>query len=225
MQAQPPTQLPDFEEIWQATLQWQPDSTQKVLFERLYEGILQGNQHLNLTRITDPVAFWEKHLWDSLSGIAPWLNTEESKTVVDIGTGAGFPGLPVAIARPQDYVTLLDSTRKKIAFLDHLVAELGLTQVTPLAVRAEALNPQDWSLDVALVRAVSTAANCTAYTLPLLKPGGVAVLYRGRWSAAEAQEVSRTALQYGGTLESVVQLSLPLTQGIRHCVYVRKQDG
>lgn len=224
MQTQSSSLLPNFEQIWHDTLQWQPDATQQNLFERLYAEILQGNQHLNLTRITEPEAFWEKHLWDSLIGIAPWLDAQESKTVIDIGTGAGFPGLPVAIARRQDRVILLDSTRKKTAFLDDLIAELGLNQVSTLTARAEKLKPQKWSADVALVRAVSTAANCAAYTLPLLKPGGVAVLYRGRWQEAEAAEVAQTALQYGGVVESVVPLTLPLTQGVRHCVYLRKQD-
>lgn len=218
------TTLPSFETLWQETLQWQPNSTQQALFERLYEGILRGNQQLNLTRITDPEAFWEKHLWDSLAGIAPWLKEDDAKTVIDIGTGAGFPGLPVAIAKSGDRVTLLDSTRKKIAFLDTLIAELGLTNVSTLTARAEALMSHRKQFDVALIRAVGTAASCAAYTLPLLKPGGVAVLYRGRWSEDEAAEVTQTALQYGGVIESVVRLTLPLTQGMRHCVYLRQQD-
>ncbi|MFP4008712.1 MAG: 16S rRNA (guanine(527)-N(7))-methyltransferase RsmG, partial [Spirulinaceae cyanobacterium] len=186
--------------------------------------ILRGNEQLNLTRITDPEAFWEKHLWDSLAGIAPWLTQDGAKTVIDIGTGAGFPGLSVAIARPRDRVTLLDSTRKKTAFLDTLIPELGLTQVTTRTARAEALTSQRKQFDVALIRAVSQAETCAAYTLPLLKPGGIAVLYRGRWSDDEAASVTQTALQYGGVIESVVPLTLPLSQGIRHCVYLRRQD-
>lgn len=216
--------LPSFEALWQETLQWQPDSKQQGLFEQLYAAILRGNEQLNLTRITDPEAFWEKHLWDSLAGIAPWLTQDDSKTVIDIGTGAGFPGLPIAIARPRDRVTLLDSTRKKIAFLDTLIPELGLTQVTTRTARAEALTSQRKQFDVALIRAVSQAETCAAYTLPLLKPGGIAVLYRGRWSDDEATAVTKTALQYGGVIESVVRLTLPLSQGIRHCVYLRRQD-
>ncbi|MFP4296461.1 MAG: 16S rRNA (guanine(527)-N(7))-methyltransferase RsmG [Spirulinaceae cyanobacterium] len=218
------TALPSFEALWQETLQWQPDSKQQGLFEQLYAAILRGNEQLNLTRITDPEAFWEKHLWDSLAGIAPWLTQDGAKTVIDIGTGAGFPGLPVAIARPRDRVTLLDSTRKKTAFLDTLIPELGLTQVTTRTARAEALTSQRKQFDVALIRAVSQAETCAAYTLPLLKPGGIAVLYRGRWSDDEAASVTQTALQYGGVIESVVPLTLPLSQGIRHCVYLRRQD-
>ncbi len=224
MHTSPQTALPSLEALWQETLQWQPNSRQQALFEQLYEGILRGNQQLNLTRITDPEAFWEKHLWDSLAGIAPWLTQDDSKTVIDIGTGAGFPGLPVAIARPRDRVTLLDSTHKKIAFLDTLIAELGLTNVTTLTARAEALKPQPAQFDLALIRAVGKAQTCAAYTLPLLKPGGIAVLYRGRWSDDEAAAVTQTALQYGGVTESVVQLTLPQSQGIRHCVYLRRQD-
>ena len=122
--------LPEMIDMWQHTLNWQPTIEQQRLFQQLYEAILQGNQQLNLTRITEPSEFWEKHLWDSLRGV--WLQESElrnqdsdsknetqpqSLKLIDIGTGAGFPGLPVAIAFPHHVVTLLDSTRKKVTFL------------------------------------------------------------------------------------------------------------
>jgi 16S rRNA (guanine527-N7)-methyltransferase len=223
METQQSANLPQLDSLWQDTLQWQPNDQQQALFERLYRGIVEGNRQFNLTRITAPQDFWEKHLWDSLAGIAPWLQEAEAKTIVDIGTGAGFPGLPVAIARPGDRVTLLDSTRKKIAFLDRLIAELDVTNVTTLATRAETLASRFPAVDVALIRAVGTASRCTAYVLPLLKSGGTAVLYRGQWSETEAAEVSATALQYGGVIESVKPLTLPLSHGMRHCVYLCKQ--
>ena len=120
--------LPQMNELWQKTLNWQPDESQQQQFQRLYELIVEGNRSLNLTRITEPKEFWEKHLWDSLRGIVrllpannsagenPKLPAESVQKVIDIGTGAGFPGLPIAIALPQLSVTLLDSTRKKLFF-------------------------------------------------------------------------------------------------------------
>ena len=120
--------LPQMNELWQKTLNWQPDESQQQQFQRLYELIVEGNRSLNLTRITEPIEFWEKHLWDSLRGIVrllpannsagenPKLPAESVQKVIDIGTGAGFPGLPIAIALPQLSVTLLDSTRKKLFF-------------------------------------------------------------------------------------------------------------
>ena len=112
--------LPKLEEVWQPTLQWQPDFEQQQQFQQLYEEILAGNRQLNLTRITAPEEFWEKHLWDSLAAMK-WLGkiveiekTKSPQQVIDIGTGAGFPGIPVAIAFPLSQVTLLDATRKKL---------------------------------------------------------------------------------------------------------------
>ncbi|MHC5829813.1 MAG: 16S rRNA (guanine(527)-N(7))-methyltransferase RsmG, partial [Nostoc sp.] len=108
---------------------------------RLYELILEGNRQLNLTRITNPQEFWEKHLWDSLRGIAPQgefiPSLQEAASVIDIGTGAGFPGVPVTIIAPNCKITLMDSTRKKITFIDNILTELALTNAKTLVGRAE----------------------------------------------------------------------------------------
>jgi len=112
--------LPEMAEIWQQTLNWQPSDHQQGQFQRLYHLILEGNRQLNLTRITDPQEFWEKHLWDSLRGIAPKgefiSSLQQGVSVIDIGTGAGFPGIPVTIIAPNCTITLMDSTRKKNYF-------------------------------------------------------------------------------------------------------------
>ena len=120
-----PATLPTHLDLWQSSLRWQPNDQQQTLFQQLYEQILEGNKQLNLTRITAPDDFWEKHLWDSLSGISPWLSEPEEEEcqeddetsnntgksegseieeaseplrIIDIGTGCGFPGVPAAIA-------------------------------------------------------------------------------------------------------------------------------
>jgi 16S rRNA (guanine527-N7)-methyltransferase len=113
--------LPRRSDLWQSSLGWQPSDPQWALLEQLYQGILDGNRQINLTRLTQPDDFWEKHLWDSFSGLWPWLVPDAARDwtvppvdrVIDIGTGAGFPGFPAAIAQPQWQVTLLDSTQKK----------------------------------------------------------------------------------------------------------------
>ncbi|QKQ77660.1 16S rRNA (guanine(527)-N(7))-methyltransferase RsmG [Nostoc sp. TCL240-02] len=220
--------LPEMAEIWQQTLNWQPTVQQQEQFQRLYELILEGNRQLNLTRITDPQEFWEKHLWDSLRGILPLLSGNlppASPTIIDIGTGAGFPGVPVAMTVTNCTITLLDSTQKKITFLDNLLSELALTNAKTLVGRAEEIgqHPQHRkAYDIALIRAVGAVSVCAEYTLPLLKQGGLAIIYRGNWTKDETTALQNAVKLLGGVIESIEQFTTPLSHSIRHCVYLRK---
>jgi 16S rRNA (guanine527-N7)-methyltransferase len=227
--------LPRRSDLWQSSLGWQPSDPQWALLEQLYQGILDGNRQINLTRLTQPDDFWEKHLWDSFSGLWPWLVPDAARDwtvppvdrVIDIGTGAGFPGFPAAIAQPQWQVTLLDSTQKKVRFLAELATELGLEQVQAIADRAEFLGHQPAhreQYDLALLRAVGGATTCAEYGLPLVKVGGVAVLYRGQWTADEAKALRRAAGQLGASILAIQAWGTPLTQGQRHCIYLRKDQ-
>lgn len=218
--------LPEMRELWLQTLNWQPSLHQQAQFQQLFELILAGNQQLNLTRITQPEEFWEKHLWDSLRGVKLLLaDTSQPLKVLDIGTGAGFPGVPVAIAFPHSRVTLLDSIHKKVKFLEALVTQMGLTQVNPLVGRAEGLNqvaPHRQEYDLVLIRAVKDAATCVSYSLPFLKSGGLAVLYRGHWTSEEAVLLEQQLKGMKATWESTEEFTTPLSQGVRHCLYLRK---
>ena len=229
--------LPQMNELWQKTLNWQPDESQQQQFQRLYELIVEGNRSLNLTRITEPVEFWEKHLWDSLRGIArllpPHHNSAENADLpadrplkaIDIGTGGGFPGLPIAIALPHLSVTLLDSTRKKIDFLETVLPSLTIENAATLLGRSDEVWRQPHhkeAYDIALLRAVGAASLCAKYALPFLKNGGLAVLYRGNWTVEEEAELQSAIERLGGTLESVESFTTPTSQGARHCVYLRK---
>lgn len=222
--------MPD---IWQQTLNWEPTTQQQAQFQRLYELILEGNQKLNLTRITDPQEFWEKHLWDSLRGITPLLRDggvgevggDISPTLIDIGTGAGFPGIPIAITVPNCTITLLDSTRKKIAFLEQMVSALELTNIKFFTGRAEEIGQQSrhrQQYDLALIRAVGTTSVCAEYSLPLLKQGGLAIIYRGNWTEDETTALENVVPQLGGVIESIEKFTTPLSNSIRHCLYLRK---
>ena len=229
--------LPEMIDMWQHTLNWQPTIEQQRLFQQLYEAILQGNQQLNLTRITEPSEFWEKHLWDSLRGV--WLQESEMRNqeseskneiqpqalkLIDIGTGAGFPGLPIAIAFPHHVVTLLDSTRKKVTFLESLITQLALENITTTIGRAETISHQPQhrqTYDIALLRAVAPAPICAEYALPFLKTGGLAILYRGHWTDEETEALKPRLEQLGGVIEAIESFTTPITQSVRNCICLR----
>ncbi|MEH2452285.1 16S rRNA (guanine(527)-N(7))-methyltransferase RsmG [Nostoc sp.] len=221
--------LPEMAEIWQQTLNWEPTTQQQAQFQRLYELILEGNRQLNLTRITDPQEFWEKHLWDSLRGIAPQgqfiPSLQKGAFVIDIGTGAGFPGIPVIITAPNCQITLMDSTQKKITFIEKILTELALTNTKTLVGRSEEIGQQPQhrqAYDIALIRAVGTASVCAEYALPLLKQSGLAVIYRGNWTEEETTVLQNAVNQLGGVIELIEKFTTPLSDSIRHCLYVRK---
>lgn len=204
-----------FPEICQATLNWQPSSSEINQLEALYDRVLAGNKVQNLTRITDPIDFWEKHLWDAWRGIKP-LWHQANLRVIDIGTGAGFPGLPCGIVKKSWQFTLLDGTLKKIRFVNSVIEALGLTNVTGIHGRAEELANEKFyknQFDLVLIRAVGNVADCLKYSLPLTRSGGTIVLYRGQWSEEEAQFLA-------GMKWHVDHFVTPISQGQRNCIYI-----
>ncbi|MEO0949560.1 MAG: 16S rRNA (guanine(527)-N(7))-methyltransferase RsmG [Cyanobacteria bacterium J06641_5] len=225
----PTPELPLHADLWRETCSWEPTTPQQAAFVQLYAGILAGNRQLNLTRIVEPAEFWEKHLWDSLRGLAPLqlLNTSQQQDLnaIDIGTGAGFPGLPLAIVNPKLEIVLLDATRKKIAFLEELAAALGCDRVAAVAARAEEAGRDPIhreAYDFAFLRAVGPASVCAEYALPLLGVGGTAVLYRGQWSAADTDALLPALALLGGELAEIAAYTTPLGNGSRHCLYIKK---
>jgi 16S rRNA (guanine527-N7)-methyltransferase len=219
--------LPDDQPLWDKTLGWHPNAQQQQSFQRLYHALLGANQQVNLTRITTPEDFWEKHLWDSLQGVAPWLgeNSLDPLQVVDIGTGGGFPGLPLAIVFPHWQLTLIDSTAKKMAAIATMLDALALPNVSLLTARAEQVAHRPAhreAYDLAVIRAVGSANTCAEYVLPLLKPGGRGVLYRGQWTAEEAASLQTVIPPLGGQWLGERSQTTPLSQGIRHNIDLLK---
>ncbi|MBD2267305.1 16S rRNA (guanine(527)-N(7))-methyltransferase RsmG [Anabaena sp. FACHB-1391] len=221
--------LPKMAEIWEKTLNWQPTNLQENQFQQLYQLIIAGNRQINLTRITEPEEFWEKHLWDSLRGIAPKQifipGIDRGKRIIDIGTGAGFPGLPIALIFPNSQVTLLDSTGKKIAFIETVLSALTLNNAKTLLGRAEEIGQQyehRQNYDVAVIRAVGNVSVCAEYSLPLVRKGGLAIIYRGSWSEAENESLETAVEQLGGAVELIEEFSTPWSNSMRHCLYLRK---
>ncbi|MEL7476069.1 MAG: 16S rRNA (guanine(527)-N(7))-methyltransferase RsmG, partial [Cyanobacteria bacterium J06555_12] len=147
----------------------------------------------------------------------------QSLQAIDIGSGAGFPGLPIAITLPSWSVTLLDSTKRKVKFIEQAIARIGLTNASGLASRVE-LVPQRETFDVAVMRAIGPSPICTEYCLPLLKLGGRAVMYRGHWSLEEEAAVASVAEILGGEIAEVDAFTTPTSGGVRHCVVLLKTE-
>jgi 16S rRNA (guanine527-N7)-methyltransferase len=215
-------QLPALLEQWQESTGWQPTTAQLQQFQQFYDLVTMANHSLNLTRIIKPEAFWEKHLWDSLQ---PIVTNDLAGAMIDLGTGGGFPGIPIAICRPDWAVTVVDSTAKKINFIQSSLASLQLNNVQALVGRAETLN-QDHAhrqkYQLVTVRAVANAVICAGYALPFLALGGTAILYRGQWTVPEKVDLGQAAKRWGGEISEVKAFQTPLTAGIRHCIYLRK---
>jgi 16S rRNA (guanine527-N7)-methyltransferase len=222
----PCNSLPEFNEIWQKTLHWEPTKSQLEQWEELYQEIISANCKINLTRITQPKDFWEKHLWDSLAGIdTKIIDIKSSLKGIDIGTGAGFPGIPVATIYPNFQVTLLDSKIKKIKSINLILDKLKLINCKTLIGRSETIGQMKEyreTYDLALIRAVGTPSVCTEYALPLLKIGGIAVLYRGHWHDQDKLTLKSAVEKLGGKIISIKNIETPLTQSIRNFIYIEK---
>lgn len=181
-----------------------------ALLTRFFELLRSAGERQNLTRITDEQELVEKHAVDALLGLA----LLEDGPIIDIGSGAGVPGVPLAIARPAWSVALVESERRKAAFLDEARAALGLAdRVAVHAERAEALGRDPAHRERyggAVVRAVGSVATCLELTLPLVRVGGRAVLYRGPANAeVELAEARAVAPQLGGGEPMVLDRVLP----------------
>lgn len=171
--------------------------------QQLIDEVLQANARLNLTSIRAADEAWIKHITDSLQGLATGLFEGEQR-VADIGSGGGFPALPLAIVRPDLRWTLVESTGKKCDFLQATAEKFGLN-VEVVNKRAEAVG-HDRNLrarfDIATARAVGTLSEVCELCLPLVKIGGHAVLWRGQRAPEEVQETKAALKKLGGVAKS-----------------------
>jgi len=170
------------------------------------------NRVYNLTAVREPERMVSHHVLDSLA-VLPHI---EGSTIADIGSGAGLPGIPLALARPDWRVALIESNHKKAAFLRQAVIELGLANVEVREERAEAVAPRG-AYDTAIARAFSDLAEFVAAAAPLLKPGGGLIAMKG---VHPYEEIA--ALGEGCRVDKVVSLEVPGVEGERHLVIMRK---
>jgi 16S rRNA (guanine527-N7)-methyltransferase len=181
--------------------------------------LLRWNKTYNLTSVTDPVEAVEKHLVDSLS-LLPYLGDVES--MLDIGSGGGFPGIPLQIARPDLKVVSVDAVAKKIAFQRHAVRKLKLTGFTPWHGRIEHLPQQPFAVDgfdLVVARAFASLQDLLDLALPCLKPGGSIVAMKGPDGEKELAEVGEWLIINGLSCTRQVSLSLPKSGACRYLLF------
>lgn len=200
---------------------------QLAQFRRYYEELLAWNQQVNLTRILEWEAVQVQHFLDSLVGalVLPPEALQQPCAIVDVGAGAGFPGLPLKILLPQVQLTLIESVGKKTAFLQHLVDVLALDRVRVLTARAEEAGRDPAhreTYNLAFARAVADLAVLIEYCLPLLRLGGWFVAYKGQDPRAEVAASAAALELLGGRLQEVRAVSLPGLDAPRHLVVVEK---
>lgn len=182
---------------------WIPElsAAQAEQFARYYELLREWNERMNLTAITEAEEVAQKHFADSALG-APFIKAGAS--LIDVGTGAGFPGLALKILRPDIKLTLLDSLQKRINFLEAVCGELGFADVRCIHARAED-GARDKALrgkfDVAAARAVAGTAFLTEWLIPFVKVGGQALLYKGPQAADELKAAQSALQKLGCTAE------------------------
>lgn len=195
---------------------------------RIYqEALVTWNQQFNLTAITDDVGIQIRHFLDSLSCLLALKPGERfnGKRVIDVGTGAGFPGIPLKILCPGIKLTLLEATAKKVRFLQHVVDRLGLRDVTMIHGRAETLGQDPTHREQyhwAMARAVADLPILLEYLLPLMAINGRALAQKGEGAPAEVQRSAWALNQLGGQVRRLVPVNLRGLNETRYLVLVDK---
>ncbi len=214
-------------------------------FLKYYELLVEWNSFMNLTAITDFDEVMKKHFLDSLSfihyvkkyygccnnfitNVDMSFISEMNFSVIDVGTGAGFPGIPLAILFPSAKFTLMDSLNKRIKFLNEVVAQLGLTNVETVHSRAEDLahniKYRD-SFDYVISRAVANLSTLTEYCLPFVKPEGNFISYKSEKLSEELKLAEKAIKILGGTVKDQIDFQLPQSDIYRNLLIIEKKQA
>ncbi len=202
----------------------QMSNSQCSALEQYEKELLTWNARLNLTAIRDPGQVRIKHFLDSLTCLLVMRDTP-TDFVIDIGTGAGFPGLPLKIMVPEMYLTLVESVGKKANFCRHVVQTLGLTGVEVIQERAEILGrlaEHRQRYNWAIARAVAVMPVLMEYLLPLVQVGGAALAMKGENAPAEVHDAEHASHLLGGQLRKIIPITLPGVVEERYLVVINK---
>lgn len=193
-------------------------------FQIYYEMLIEKNKVMNLTAITEYEDVINKHFLDSiLLGAVMDLNKDYS--VIDVGTGAGFPGIPLKIVYPQLQVTLLDSLNKRVTFLNEVIDALKLEGIKGIHARAEEAGRKPEyreAFDICVSRAVANLSTLSEYCLPLVKQSGYFISYKSAEIQEELQQSQKAVNILGGKIQNVKALSIPDTEVLRQFVIIEK---
>ena len=193
-----------------------------------HEMLVETNRVMNLTRVPDdPAEAVDRNYLDSLAPLAAPQLTDGVKTLCDVGTGAGFPGMPLLILRPDLQMTFLDALQKRIAFLNDALARLGLRAQT-LHARAEdaaRMETHRERYDAAVSRAVASSAVLQELTLPFVRTGGVAIAWKGPGVQDELTAARRAAFVLGGTVRGVTPAPVPGRDDWQHVLLLTDKTG
>jgi 16S rRNA (guanine527-N7)-methyltransferase len=200
--------------------------TQQEKFQKYFHLLVEWNERFNLTTITEYTAVQIKHFLDSLSA-APILVRAHiaGKALIDVGAGAGFPGMALAIAFPELRVTLLEATGKKVRFLDQVARELPVENVTAIHGRAEELahnRKHRAQYDFAVARALAPMRTLVEYTLPFVRVGGIVIAYKALDAEPETTEAEHAIKTLGGRVREIVPVKLADLDDVRRLVVIDK---
>jgi 16S rRNA (guanine527-N7)-methyltransferase len=201
-------------------------SKEKIAALSIYEKeLLEWNKRANLTAISDSEGVRTKHFLDSLTILLAWERTQPPVRLIDVGTGAGFPGLVLKLVWPSTQVTLVESVHKKADFCRHMIDRLGLEKVSVLSERAEVVGQDSahrHTYDLAVARAVARMPILMEYLLPLVHRNGKVMAMKGESAPAETQTASQAIHILGGKLHKLVHVELPGVVEERFIVVVEK---